>query len=84
MSKLLDEIRQEHIEDCHARALAMDLQFDIDVASALVHAHDARDAARWRQAVKLADFTADGNASYGNGNELTAFIDAAMKANNEN
>ena len=34
------------VEDCHAEALAMDLQFDIDVASELVHSADAQSTAR--------------------------------------
>ena len=42
-------------ESCRAEALAMDLQFDIDLASALVHAQDAQDAARWRVMMICAD-----------------------------
>jgi hypothetical protein len=82
---------QPSADDARDAALAMDLQFDIDVASALAHAENAQDAERYQWILPILTGGSDADKrtlliakQLFNGLDGDALVDAAMKAYNEN
>jgi hypothetical protein len=91
LTPLYTSPRVATVEAQYAEALAMDLQFDIDVASALAHAENAQDAAsyQWVLPILVGGATADNRTALicsqlACGLDGDAAVDAAMKVDNEN